>query len=97
MQPEDEKKPAADAGPVDMQLGPLPPHRKVTAHGRMWTEEDMRAYAMQEQAAERERLIRMVEARAQTHNGPHLLTLELNQLAAWMADKNWNGIPPPRA
>jgi hypothetical protein len=48
-------------------------------------------------AAERERLIRMVEGRAQTHNGPHLLTLELNQLAAWMAGKDWHGVPPPRA
>jgi len=35
------------------QLGPLPPHRKVTAHGRVWIEEDMLAYGRQERAAER--------------------------------------------
>lgn len=31
-----------------MNTKPLPPHRKVTAHGRVWTEEDMRTYAAQE-------------------------------------------------
>jgi hypothetical protein len=36
-----------------IELGPLPPHRKVTAHGRVWIEEDMRAYGRQERAAER--------------------------------------------
>lgn len=39
-----------------MTLPPLPPHRKVTVHGRMWTETDMRAYAEQAVAAERARL-----------------------------------------
>ena len=57
----------------------------------------VQAFADAVRAAERERLIRMVEARAQKHNGPHLLTLELNQLAAWMAGKDCNGVPPPRA
>ena len=47
--------------------------------------------------AERERLIQLVIGRAQHHNGPHLLTLELNQLAAWMAGKDWHGVPPPAA
>ena len=45
-------------------LGPLPPHRKVTAHGRMWTEEDMRSYAAREVAAERERLKTLAHKRA---------------------------------
>jgi len=46
---------AAREAVSNVGLGPLPPHRKVTVHGRMWTEEDMRAYAIQERAAERER------------------------------------------
>ena len=41
--------------------GALPPHRKVTAHGRMWTEEDMLAYAEQEVVAERERIAQMFD------------------------------------
>ena len=43
-----------DAGSIPAgraKSGVLPPHRKVTAHGRMWTEEDMLAYAAQEVAA----------------------------------------------
>ena len=48
-------------------------------------------------AAEKARLIKLVVGRAQSHNGPHLVTLELNQLAAWMAGKDWFGIGPPKA
>lgn len=45
---------------------------------------------------ERERLIRMVQGRAMSHNGPQIVTLEMNQMAAWMAGECWHGIPPPR-
>ncbi len=47
--------------------------------------------------AERRRLIRMVEDRAIKQNGPFIVTLELNQLAAWMDGKDWNGIQPPKS
>jgi hypothetical protein len=70
-------------------LGPLPPHRKVTAHGRMWTEADMHAYALQEQTAERERWKALLHEHHRTHNpeddayyGSDLCTRTLGALEA---------------
>ncbi len=77
------------------ELPPLPATTWVDVPHFTYTSEAMRAYAAEAVRVERERLIRLVEARAQRHNGPHILTLELNQLATWMAGNDWNGITPP--
>jgi hypothetical protein len=57
MQPEDETKPAADAGPVDLALGPLPEVVRRADHH--YNSEGLagavRAYAAAAVAAERER------------------------------------------
>ena len=35
-------------------------------------------------AAERERCAKRCEDRAASHNGPHVVTLEMNQMARWL-------------
>lgn len=47
------------------ELGPLPPYlygRECSENERVWSEEAVRAYALQERAAERERCAKLCEA-----------------------------------